>query len=114
MGSQNISTMMGSGTISAADLTPRLWRRLSASFEAKIVFLSLIATFCALTMSFAAFQWLDWSGDQSDLATDQLAFAQRLASAADRALGPAGPAVAHHTCTKTARWRDNSQKPWMP
>ncbi len=48
------------------------WRALQRSFAAKVVMVCLLATVTALTVSFGAFQWQDWSSDIEYLKDDQV------------------------------------------
>jgi two-component system, sensor histidine kinase len=66
------------------------------SLSFKIVCLCVGATIGALALSFALFQWQDWSSDRSDLAADQLKTGHALAAAAARAVEHDDPAAAAH------------------
>jgi signal transduction histidine kinase/ActR/RegA family two-component response regulator len=52
------------------------------SLSIKIIALCVTATVGALALTFALFQWQDWSADRADLASDQLGDARSLATVA--------------------------------
>jgi len=64
----------------AAQVTPR------ASFETKVVVLSLISTISALALAFPLFQWQDYRNDRADLVHDQTQLARLIAPMAAAAV----------------------------
>lgn len=52
--------------------------RAGGSFEAKIVWLCLMATVAAMGSAFAVFQWQGWCSDRADLVADQTALARMI------------------------------------
>jgi signal transduction histidine kinase/AmiR/NasT family two-component response regulator len=77
-GTSAMTETMGESHHAGAPVAGRLRR----SFEWKVVWLCLLTTICALTFTFAAFQWQDWQTDRADLAADQLSLAQKIAAEA--------------------------------
>jgi two-component system, sensor histidine kinase len=56
------------------------------SLTTKMVTLCVVATLAALALTFALYQWQDWSADRADLIRDQLSDARSLAAAAGQAV----------------------------
>jgi two-component system, sensor histidine kinase len=69
------------------------WAR-SRSLSFKIICLCIGATVGALALSFALFQWQDWSSDRRDLAVEELATGRTLAATMAQAVEHNDPAAA--------------------